>query len=263
MQRRDRIRDRYPIFSAYGGEHEFLTTEAAIAATPEARIRSIWPFIVRRVIKFQESLKHRERANFDHEDTLTELWVALAEKDSEWSPDRGKYITFAGVIIDCELCAIRDKARTVHSPRNSSCRLKKYRAEEQSGTISGRRLKTANDIRRTSDGIGPISPGHSREATSIGVIHHDPAVVLAGREATEETIDALKVAIKATLTPFEASVLGRLAGLWGRTPQTVWQMAWETGHDQGDIRRAKSRAFAKVRRHLLSIRHPATVDAKH
>ena len=254
MQRRDRIRDKYPIFSAYGSEHEFLTPEAAIAATPEARIKSIWPFIVRRVIRFQESLKPRERANFDHEDTLAELWVALAEKDSEWTPERGKYITYAGVIIDRELCSIRDKARTVHSPRNSSCRLKEYRAEEQGGSITPRRAKTANDIRRTTESVQAFSFTMDRPKGS------DPVSMLSDGEATAEMLAALKLAIR-VLPAFEANVIGRSAGLWGREPQSVYQIAWETGRDQTEVRQAKARAFNLIRLHLSSIRHPAITNA--
>ena len=35
----------FPFLYAYGGQHEYLDHEAAMAATPEERIRSIWPFL--------------------------------------------------------------------------------------------------------------------------------------------------------------------------------------------------------------------------
>jgi hypothetical protein len=73
-------------------------------------------------------------------------------------------------------------------------RLKEYRAEEEAGAISLRRLKTVNDIRRTSEGICPIATGNTKEVGMVGVVHHDPVGILAGRETTKETIDALKAA---------------------------------------------------------------------
>src|SRR4051812_9532283 len=111
MSQNDRIRDKYPLFYAYGDKHTFLDDEAAVKATTEERIRSIWPFFVGRVLGFVESLKPRERVNFDPEDILSSLWIALAEKDDQWTLERGKYITFAGIIMDRELFAIRDLAR--------------------------------------------------------------------------------------------------------------------------------------------------------
>jgi hypothetical protein len=253
MSIRERIRDRYPIFYAYGDEHEFLDAEAAAAATPESRIQSIWPFIVKRVLSFQSTLKAIERANCDAEDTLTELWIALREKDRLWSPDRGKYITFAGVVIDRELCAIRDRARTVHSPRNSSCRLKEYRAEEADGTISARRRKTFDDIRRTSEGIQPIVEPATTSARTLGEDHDADA--LTSQEERHESIDALKAAIK-RLTAFEARVVGKMAGLWGQAPQSVWRIAWEAQRDPSEVRRAYSRAWRKIKVHLIEIDHP-------
>jgi hypothetical protein len=254
---RERIKDKYPMFFAYGGDHTFLDTEAARSADTETRIRSIWPFIVRRVLAFQQTLKPRDKVNFDPEDTLSELWIALAENDGEWSPERGKYITFAGVIIDRELCAIRDKARTVHSPRNSSCRMKEYKSEEEMGTISPRRLKTANDIRRTAEGIQPMT-GNGPEFDKA--LDEEPVSTLTVKEMTEETIDAIKAAIRSALTTIEATVLGRLSGIWGNEPQTVWVVSLATARDQEEVRRIKARAWRKVREYLTTERHPAAVE---
>ena len=250
---REQIKDKYPMFFAYGGQHTFLSNEEASKVGTEARIRSIWPFIVRRGLAVPQTLKPRDKVNFDPEDTLSELWISLAENDGEWSPERGKYITFAGVIIDRELCAIRDKARTVHSPRNSSCRMKEYKAEEAEGTITPRRLKTANDIRRTSDGIQPIA---GKRSDFDRALDEEPVSAITLREMTEETIDAIKVAIRGALTPIEAAVLGRLSGIWGNPPQTVALVSLATGRDQAEIRRIKARAWRKVRDYLTESMHP-------
>lgn len=248
--------DKYPVFRALGDQQEFLDSAAAETASRDERIRSIWPFIVRRSRQFYYTLKPRERVNFDPEDTLTELWVALAERDHKWEPAKGKYITFAGTIIDRELCAIRDKSRTVESPRNSSCRMKEYIKEEESGEISAGRLKTANDIRRTGDSAQSIG-GDDGAVGLSDTGEGDPIDILTGLEVSRERLDAIKRAIR-TLEPFEASVIGNLSGLWGLPQESVFWLAWKTGRDMSEIRQAKSSAIAKIRDYLLSIDHPIT-----
>ena len=65
MPQHERIKKKFPALFAFGDHHQFLDDDGAVAATPEARIRSIWPFIVRRVLAFQRTLKARERVNFE------------------------------------------------------------------------------------------------------------------------------------------------------------------------------------------------------
>jgi hypothetical protein len=246
------------LFAAYGDHHDFLTHEEAIAATPEERIRSIWSFIVKLTKQFQSTLKPRDRVNFDAEDTMSELWIALRENDAEWNPERGRYITFAGTVIVRELCAIRDKARTVHSPRNSTCRMREYEEEEAEGTISARRRKTANDIRRT---VGEIQQftreraEHGPEGGGAGPLERALRSESAGRVS-----DAVKTAIRECLTADEAAVVGRLAGLWGREAQSVWRVSFETGRDQDEVRKVRARAWRKIRDHLADIGHPAVTE---
>lgn len=267
MSRNERIREKYPFLYAYGDTHAFLAVEEAVNATTEARIRSIWPFIVKRVLAFAESLKPRERVNFDPEDVLSELWVALAEKDHKWTPERGKYITFAGTIIDREFCSIRDRSRTVESPRNSSCRMKAYAKEEEDGSITPRRLKTSNDIRRTGDNTSRIAHGdklssESGESEAMVLCGNtkEPLEIVAESEGVAISLDAVKRAIR-LLPPFEALVMGRLSGLWGKPKQSTWEIAWHTGREESEVRRAKSRAILRIRRHLISISHPAAESA--
>jgi len=251
---RARIKDTFPILSSFGEEHEFLDTDAAILATRDERIKSIIPFLIKRINRFQESLKPRERANFDHEDTFSELYVKLAEKDADWSPERGKYITYVGVIIDRELSSIRDKSRTVESPRNSFGRLKEYQEEEESDSLSARRRKTAEDIRRTAECAAPLTL--AVEMTR----HDDPSERTLKKEIDDATRSVLIRAIR-TLTLFEAQVLGRSFGLFGRPVQTLFMIAWETGVEQDDVRLAKQRALAKVREILAESCPPALRDA--
>jgi hypothetical protein len=256
MSRADRIREKYPLFYAYGDTHKFLDAAEAVAATPEERIQSIWPFLVGRVRFFQGTLKSRERVNFDPEDTLSELFVLLLSKDKDWTPDRGRYITFAGVLIDRELIAMRDKARTVESPRNSSCRMKEYKTEEAAGEISSRRQRTANDIRRTAEGIHPISggDGQSNEAMLTGVITDEPSMIMSRGEKNSELREAIIEAMR-PLSAFESMVISKLSGLMGNTKQSVHKVAFDSGRDQSDIRRIRAKAHKLIRDHLNSIQH--------
>lgn len=242
----------YPILSAFGRRHEFLDSDAASRASTEERIRSIWPFLVRRVLAFQKSLKPRERANYDHEDVMAELWLALAKRDSKWSPELGRYITFAATVINRELCDIRDKARTVHSPRNASCRLKEYQAEEEASTITPERLKTANDIRRTSD---PAEAVHDH-AHAIRSAEGEPASILMERETFDRRTERLKTAI-ANLPSDQADVMERTAGLFGRERQTLEEVARDTGRSAYRVGVLKSEAMSNLRRQARFLSEPA------
>lgn len=260
MSRRSSLRDQYPALFSYGDQHKFLTTEEAELATPEERIRSIWPFLVRRILLFQARLKPREKVNFDPEDTLSELFIILMEKDAQWTPERGKYITFAGTIIDHELCAIRDKSSTVHAPRNSSCRLKEYQAEEDAGTISDRRLKTYNDIRRTSESSACVDGSDPGVFQVPCARHADPADSAVRSEAADEAGAALQAAIL-QLDYSEAVVIGLLSGLWGHRPQNATEIAWRTQRSPAEVRRLYSNAVSKIRDHMTAFGHPATISA--
>lgn len=81
---RKRLGDEFPMFDAYGDRPAFLSAEEAVVATTAERIRGVWPFLMRRVLDFQAKLKPRERVNFDPEDTLAALYVAIAERDGKW-----------------------------------------------------------------------------------------------------------------------------------------------------------------------------------
>lgn len=270
MRTNDHMKDRWPSLFSYSGTHKFMDADASVEASFEDRIKSIWPFTVRRVLRFVKTLKPRELSNYDPEDILGEIMLKLAEKDDKWTPERGKYITFAGVIIDHEFQAIRDKARTVHAPRNSSARLSQYRDDEAAGTLSDRKAKTSADILRTRDGTFGLTTTPSMDSEQTYAAAHDDPVVLAD-ESTEGPVDAairreafaqhahaISLAIR-TLTAFEALVISRLAGLGGKPPETLWYIAWSMTQDISEVRRAKDRAMLKVRKHLVSIEHPVAV----
>ncbi|WP_020467617.1 sigma-70 family RNA polymerase sigma factor [Singulisphaera acidiphila] len=253
MKPRETIRVQFPILYAYDGKQEFLSNEATQLATREERLRSVWPFLTRRALEFSKTLKERERVNFDLEDVAAELWVALATRDHKWSPERGRYLTFAGTIIDNELCSIRDRARTVQSPRNSFCRIKEYQAEAENGEISARRLKTLADIRRTGFGLSPID-GSGRDFDRA--IHDDPAASILTQEEADEKLNALRSAIS-ILTPTEAEVLRRTAGIFGTPRQTSKAVAKSLELTEWEVAEIKARALQKVRSHLTAPKQSA------
>lgn len=253
MKPRETIRVQFSLLHAYDGKQEFLSNEAAQNATRDERLRSVWPFMTRRVLEFSKTLKVRERVNFDLEDVAAELWVALATRDHKWSPDRGRYLTFAGTIIDNELCSIRDRARTVQSPRNSFCRIKEYEGEQAAGTISSKRLKTLADIRRSGFALSPID-GSGRDFDKA--IHDDPSASILAREEADEQLNGLKSAI-AILTPTEAEVLRRTAGIFGTPRQTSKAVAKSLALTEWEVAEIKARALQKVRSHLTAPKQSA------
>jgi DNA-directed RNA polymerase specialized sigma24 family protein len=248
--KRDQIRDHYPCFYAFGDHHRFLSAEEAINASFEDRIRSIWPFMVRRVLAFQASMKPRDKVNFDPEDVLTEIVLALLENDGEWTPERGKYITYATTIMEREMYSIRDRARTVQSPRNSACRLKEYRAADEAGVLTEKCRKTAEDIERTTHSVQPISPRsgvqHDRITTET------PPDTAISREDASSSGDIVAAAIAAALEPMDALILGRTEGLWGRSPESPWLVGFKLGITTQKVRASIARSKKKIKQYVQS-----------
>jgi hypothetical protein len=190
-----------------------------------------------------ETLQPRERANYDAEDVLMECWLALRDRDHKYDPERGKYITFAGPVIEHHLYAVREKARVVRSPRNSSCRLGGYALAEAEGRISPRTAKTANDIRRTARDPGAITTEEyvpSSSDVQAEVIERELRAL--GREAIIEALDVL--------TLDECRLIGAVFGLWEGAARTVMQVAADTDDDADRLYRVKRSAMAKLRAYL-------------
>ena len=243
---------RYPVLSAFGASPKRLTAEDEAIASFDDRIGSIWHFIAKKVLSFVETLRPRERANYDPEDLLMELFCKLQEKDGKWSPGRGRYITFAGAVIERELSSLRDKARTVISPRNATGRMKEYQAEADAGTITGRRDKTFQDIRRT---VAPTEP--VQFILGVASDPEPPAQAVEsehGKLIRDAVVQSMRV-----LTLFEARVVGETHGLWGKPARTNAQIAERAGKTEGEVRRAKARANEKMRARLTEMNHPAVM----
>lgn len=249
---RQALREQYPVIFAFGeGRIPPLTHEEAIAATAEGRIKSVWPFLVKSVLKFADSLRPRDLANYDPEDVLTELYIALKEKDCKWEPDRGRYLTFAGKVVQNELHAIRDRAHTVHSPRNSSCRLKQYEAANQAGELSGRKAKTYQDIKRVIGEHEALEP----DAAIPGEVPATSDVV--DRRESLRLVNSAVLSGVMGLAPDEAKTVGKAFGLWGQADQPLATIALEQGRTIDSVKKTKGRALEKIRARLLALQHPA------
>jgi hypothetical protein len=242
----------HPVFFAFGKYHKFLTIEEASVATPEERISSIWPFIVKQSIIFLGTLHTRELVNFDADDVLLEIWIELRQKDCKWDPAIGSYISFCGKLIHHLFIRLRERSRTVESPRNTNCRIKEYMAIEQEGRrLSQVRAKNQRDIRRTVGGtshMGMFVPEQEGGEPPDRDFLHEENVHL-GDEGLRESL--------ARLSPCEAAVLGRLHGLWGSPVLSVFETARELGKTTRAVRQIYELACAHVRDYLESEFHPA------
>jgi hypothetical protein len=191
---------------------------------------------------------------------LLELYIELREKDHKWTPERGRYITFAAKLAQRHLIGLRDKARTVQSPRNSSSRMAEYRQEIEDGTITEDRYRTYEDIKRSSSPYTSIGTHGSRgEPDWPEWIPGEEDDSVAEREHDRLSGDAITWGIMC-LTPFEARVLGMSGGLWGQPRLALPEIAGRTGRSRDAVKKAKDRAEAKIKHRLLAMGHPAVAS---
>lgn len=245
----------HPVFFVFGHYHRFLNLDEASSATPEERITSVWPFVVKQVSAFISSLHQRELVNFDADDVLIEVWIELRQKDCKWDPRIGTYISFAGKIIHHLFVRIRERSRTVESPRNATCRLKECISLLQSGkNLTEARSKNRNDILRTINGtslMGEVVPEYEH--------HSSPESDCLGQEHEIILEDAVKRSVSA-LSPLEAFVLGRLHGLWGNESQTLDQVAKSLRKTHKEVARIRDKAYKSMRDFLESEFHASSQE---
>ena len=248
------LRERYPSLYSYGDYPKFLSREESDVASFDERIASIWPFLARKVISFANRLKSRESSNFDCEDICQSLWITLKEKDGDWNREVGPYLPFAGKLIDRALLAIREKSHTVESPRNSSCRIRKFTEQEKAGPLSEKKAKTFKDTKRSECEIG-----------NIGAIYHRigggerPDGIAERNEGARDAIDAAKHGIM-SLTSVEARVIGQTFGLWGQPMLSTSEVSEGMGCRRETLKRTKAKAIDKIRERLLAMGHPAVAS---
>lgn len=240
-----------PALYSFGRRQVFLADDVAGDATTAERIQSVWAYLTQKVLVFERTLKPRERINYDAEDVVQTLYIKLSEQDHKFDATRSKYVNFAAAVIDRELCNIRDRSRTIASPKNSSCRVKKYAAKEEAGELSERCRKTSIDIARTTESGFGID--HLRRDTEE---ESDPSEIAGNTEIAVLSNDAINSAM-ARLAPKESYVVSHLCGLWGCTTMTEAQIAWKLRRHRDEVAHIRDKAIAKIKRYLIAIDHPA------
>jgi DNA-directed RNA polymerase specialized sigma subunit len=220
------------------------------------RLESVRGFINKKAVNFHRTLSARERANYDVNDIVAELQVAIIEQDHGFDPNIAKYTTYITAIVSHRLAYIKDHANTVESPPNANGRSKEYQEEEDNNTISKRRRKTADDIRRTRYGIVSIDRHHDESEGSMDRADAPDGMAIAvecppdvGAMKAEDHKEAIKTIIDAvkTLKPIEAWLLGATYGLWGQQRVTIGELAARSGRSPDKLSRIKSNAIAKLR----------------
>lgn len=225
-----------------------MTPKEQAEANTEDRIASVWPFMIRKSASFVESLRDRQRSNYDLEDVLTEIYVELRTKDPRFNPEVATYITFSAYLVDHLFVALRDNSRTVHSPKNSGSRLNDYESSRVSGELTGKKAVTAQKIRRTRGDFGGVEDQAGVEC------RYKPDQEVEDAE-TRRTARNAVVSGLASLTPYEAAVTGGLAGLWGQPTMTVDELVDAHGGCRDDVRAAIRSSKIKIRDHLLDSGH--------
>jgi RNA polymerase sigma factor (sigma-70 family) len=204
---------------AFGPEPSRVPKEREREADFDARVESIWPFLMSMCSSFVERLSPSERQSLDLDDVLSEAFVRLKEKDHCWNPDRGRYITFAGSVVRRMLYDLRDRSRTVKSPSNSSIRSKAY--EEKAATTGG----VANPIwesiaatKREYVSINGVEGG-------VDIEDHGPPAEDEAKESRDRDVAKKLKEFIGSLTPYQAAVVGMEYGLFGQPTRTVAEIA--------------------------------------
>ncbi len=245
---------RYPLVQAFCEGAAKLTTEQAMAATRDERIKSVGYFMLRQINSFASTMRPRERANFDVEDMWTELYTVVAKQDHKWDPATATYLTFVGMLVAHELEEIRNKSRTVQSPRNASLRLRAYAESRANGSLSQRSSVTDLAIRRTiSDPERSFIEGSKGETSADAFLASNcepPEVQVADKEDSRQNRIAMGKAL-ARLDHLTASMIRMLYGLKGDGRVSIGEIAERSGVSYREAKRI-IRAGLKELREILS-----------
>jgi hypothetical protein len=233
-------RSEHPLCFALGSFHNFLSAEQAATCTPEERIKSVWPYILNTVRGFTRTLTPRELANYDEEDVLIEVWIAIKERDHKWNPQRGKYISFVCPIVHRFLYGLREQTRTVQSGANTSSRMKKFQQEARHGELTKVKRRTMTAMEHSIAGPLQITQEHDSSDTAPA-----PDLELISIEEQKETINGVMDALK-QVSILEAAVMGAYLGLWGQEPKSFAQIACRLGKTTTAVRRVYTTVVARL-----------------
>lgn len=225
---------------AYNGNQKFLSAEEAGASDFEERLASIWPFLKSQARRFEKTLKPHERQVTSHEDILSEFVLKLKREDHKYSPERGRYQSWAGEIVKHEFSKLRDNSRIVKC-NNSSARSRQYKELEETVGLTLATKRTAKDIERTGEPPIPIELIDKIDDCNI-----DPLELLTLGETKNEMVLIIKT-LFVQLQPRESYVMSRLYGLLGQKQKSAWQIANELGKSEHEIIQLRNSAMDKMR----------------
>lgn len=218
----------YPALYPFGLDvTHFLDPDEETTAPFEARLKSTWRYIVKRVKIFAATLRPREAAILDCEDIVNAIVLQLIEKDHFWDPERGKYSTFVENIIRNVLSTCHEQARAVTGPSNSHGRLQGYQERQRSGTMTRGMERTMTAIRHVMGDFDSLA----EEADK------DPA---------DFDVQGLLRSLRRIDDPISVWALVHKYGLLGTEPLTYKQIARHLR-----IREAKAREMVKAARATL------------
>ncbi len=248
MTRLERDALEYPGLYAFGTAPLVPMARDCEAGAPfEARLKSVWPYIVRRARRFAATLSDRERANLEAEDLVQRITLALVERDAKWEPARGRYITFAERVIRNVVVIERERARVVEAPSNAVSRLRTYRDLAAQGKITAKQRETMLAIEgvlgetEAVRGQGPSSPDWGDTGGDVGRCGEMRAEVVA--------------AIRTLALPLQAYVLARSCGLFdGLTLTTEEIAAGLPGVDAKRVRSLQARGKTSLRDRINRLR---------
>ena len=200
------------VVRAFGENVEYLTPEEAGSATPNERLESVWPFIVREATRFWNRLSAHEKPSVDLEDVIGELAIEVLQKDDKYDASKNyTYAAYVGTIIRNRLLGLRESLHIVSSPKNAACTLKHAARLSQQGLLPDRRRMTTTDIIRTMCPADPIE-------SAMDTVDHAPTYVEGEVELHERMTTRGSIAkILGFLTPTEAYLIGSKYGIYGST----------------------------------------------
>lgn len=216
-------------------EHDAIATGDDRPLTD--RINSVIPHTVKSLHVFISRLRPGDQAAFDFPDLLQEMWITLWIRDKDFDPAKGKYITFAAMIVHQKLSEIRNRWNLVKGPRNTAALLRDSETESNDDAELER-------VRRTTREISPI----------------EDAVIFDNSESDEETalrherVDLMKTevirAIDKLESPLHYRVISCHAGLF-REPMSLLEISKKLNMTLHDITLIYQEAIKSVRTAII------------
>lgn len=231
----DRVGSATRMNDVFGETPERVSPEREAEASFDARVASVWIFLIKLARNYHGRLSDAERAGTEIDDLLADLWITLREKDEMWNPSRGRFITFAGAIARRRLSDLRDQSRLVRSPNNCLSKIREYKAE--GGTDSPRKRATFAAIMATRAEFAEVS-----EFSVVDGEHDSDS-----RYPLEGDAKDLVLRAVAKLNPYQAAALGQTAGLFGGRRASLAVVAKRLGVSKDRVRRLAIEAREAIR----------------